>query len=231
MPNVTGGSGKFGGSAQANKDKDTGKTGSTGGAGTKALTGALSASYDKGALSNVGAGPTGKNALGGSTSSTGKRTEGTGSDRPKGGGTTVQKQYVPGSVPNFPDADPLTNLGKAVLFGPTGPIGTATTLGRIFGQGIGLGDASPFTDVGVQDGWQPDRDRNLDGSPAVDEPRALPGIRGAGTAALTGDIEEDSPPTSTPGTDAVYSDVMLQDKRKPYPPAVSAGTRMMLGLR
>jgi len=156
--------------------------------------------------------------------SSSKKTEG---GNGPGGGTTVTDKYVPGAVPNYPDAaNPARNLLEGLAVGPLGPLGTATTL--IGGAAKVLaGDdmsKSPFTDTGPQRGWLPDRYR---GAPS------LGGIGGSGGAVsddagldreiagrpirtetkTSTDDETDAGPLNS-GNDA-YSDLMLKDRRKP----------------
>jgi hypothetical protein len=141
------------------------------------------------------------------------------------GGTTAQAAPSPGSVPvldsDLPDT--LTNIGKAAILGP---LGTAASVL----EGVTVDGQAPDPFKGEQVGYQPDRFKgraNLDG---VGDPgsasglsaseRELTGQRfGAGTEALVGDPEEAPAPVSE------FSDVVLQDRRKPK---LGAGTAMLM---
>lgn len=152
-----------------------------------------------------------------------------------GGGTTTQWAQSPGATPNYPDAsNPLGNLLEGAAIGPTGAAAAAIAQGTGINKALGRDD-NPFTDTGPQKGWQPDKYR---GSASIggiggdggavnsgDDEREIAGAPlGAGTLALTGDT-----PESGAGTDALYSDVTLRDRRKPRPD-MGAGTLMALGL-
>lgn len=127
-----------------------------------------------------------------------------------GGGTTTQYGYVPGAVPNFPNANAAAVLDQ--LSGAIPGVGTANSVYK--GAKAVMGEDSTFgplgdmlgADTGPQAGYQPDRDRNTNGGPASDGGMLTPASRaivgdddgalGAGAAAVTGDD---------------YSDVSLQD--------------------
>lgn len=127
-----------------------------------------------------------------------------------GGGTTTQYGYVPGAVPNFPNANAAAVLDQ--LSGALPGVGTANSVYK--GAKAVMGEDSTFgplgdmlgADTGPQAGYQPDRDRNTNGGPASDGGMLTPASRaivgdddgalGAGAAAVTGDD---------------YSDVSLQD--------------------
>jgi hypothetical protein len=216
------------GGGGSKSDKDKGKAGNAGNAGgaskgplSQAAVGALVdsiAAEDEGGL---GFAMGNKNALGG------KKTEGG-----VGGGTTTTPYYTPGGVPNFPEADALTVFEKIVapmIPGLGGAIGAVTA-----GKMVADGDTATTTvfggDPGPQKGWQPDRFKGQANMSGVGDPgsasgeQSIPGKPyGAGTIALTGDEDE---PTGA-GTEQIYSDVTLRDRRKPK--KVGAGTEIVLG--
>jgi hypothetical protein len=128
-------------------------------------------------LSNVGAGPTGVNALGTSTSSTGHgpskgdaggddTTWGSDGNLIPGGGTFTSNTYSPGAVGNFPDAnaaavaDMLSNAIPGV-----GALNTAYKGANAVANGkdpLSAGSFGPLgdalgADAGPQRGWAPDR--------------------------------------------------------------------------
>jgi hypothetical protein len=231
MPNVNGTSGRtgFNGSAQGGGNSSGGRAG--GGSSTSG-----SKLGDQAKKSQKAAPPPGfsHGGLGGSQK-VGPSTPGGGhaSDGP-GGGTTTRYDYTPGAVPNYPDAqNPLRNLLEATAIGPLGPVSTATMLANGFAKALNGDDfsESPFTDTGPQGGWQPDRDRNMNGGPAGDDDdRTIMGKSyGAGTEALTSD-NQDTPSGGSNNSGDDYSDVQLQDRRKPKIPNLGAGARMALAL-
>jgi hypothetical protein len=149
-----------------------------------------------------------------------------------GGGTTTQWEQAPGAVPNYPDAEsPLTNLGEALMIGPTGPVSTATMLAGGAYQAIKNGKVeSPFSNTGPQKGWQPDRTRGGPANP--NDPRGdnAGAVLNPASRAVVGD-------SGTAGTDALlgmggdFTDVSLQDvpealRRRPK----LAASSMMAGL-
>jgi hypothetical protein len=206
-----------------------GKSGSGGlGAGTAALMGgAGSTGYGKGPV-----GPTGKGAVDKIRSELSKqraiRAEGG-----VGGGTTTTPNYVPGAVPNFPEADIPTVLEKIVapmIPGLGGAIGAVTAGKMVTDDDLSKPTTLFGGDPGPQKGWQPDRFKGQANMSGVGDPgsasgeQSIPGKPyGAGTIALTGDEDE---PTGA-GTEQIYSDVTLRDRRKPK--KVGAGTEIVLG--
>ncbi|MDQ7246210.1 hypothetical protein [Dongia sedimenti] len=214
------GASPVGPSGVAGKEKEKGKV-TAGGAGTSALTGGKVIS-DAGALSNIGAGPAGTNALGTPTGDPSKAIRG---ERGPGGGTTTQSAYTPGALGNFPNADIPTVVEKIV--GPLVP-GVGGMLG-IAGAKQAIEDPSKTTtvlggDPGPQRGWQPDRYRGS---------ASLGGIGGSGGAVNSGEREiagrpigaaarirqdnsvNDGDDLGVGGATDQYSEVMMKDRRKP----------------
>lgn len=183
--------------------------------------------------------------FGGSRAVAGKTEGGNGPLGPLGGGSAVTEEYEPGSVPNFPDANaaavvdmlsqaiPGVGATSAVYKGGKLLDGEDATFGPL-GDMLGA-------DTGPQAGFNRDRGKGASsfnpddprGETASDE-RAIPGRSfGAGTEALTGDSEDDG---LGAGAEALFSDVTLQDRKKPRPVGKNAsddymgfGTKMLLG--
>jgi hypothetical protein len=153
---------------------------------------------------------------------------------PPGGGSATTNTYEPGAVPNYPDADLATVVDVLASALPGGLANAAPgILASIedpskphpgaLGQMLG---ANP----GPQKGFARDRSRGAGSfspnDPRGDSPdeRAIAGSRiGAGTEALTGDDSGDTVDENT----GPFSDVTLQDRRKPR---MGAGTQMLLGM-
>ncbi len=210
VPNVTGGNrSTFGGSAKAGGNTSGGRSGQTG-----QKQGERPKEIDPfgGGAQTVAANTPNPFSQGG-----GARDLHAGPNNKPGGGTTTQFNQTPGAVPNFPDAEsPLTNLGEALMIGPTGPVSTATMLAGGAYQAITKGKVeSPFSNTGPQRGWQPDKYRGE---------ASLGGVGGVGGAVNSGEGPMLNPASravvgdsSTAGSDALmgvggdFSDVSLQD--------------------
>jgi hypothetical protein len=223
-----GGANGTGGASTGGKGSAGGTSG--GGAGTKALSQSFGSVKFGGQKTK-----TGESAGAAAAKSTHERlnTERTGGhgleddSAPLIGGTTVRRNYVPGAVPNIPDPS-AGQVISSLAMAPTGPLGvlgaiagvaTSDEYGRtLLGQAI---DENTGGLPGLRDGWQPDRDRNLDGGPSGD------GVMLDQPDIPTGDGESDP---GGAGTKALYSDVLLQDRRKPRNDSIPAGTRMALSL-
>lgn len=190
--------------------------------------------YDKGALSNVGAGPTGTNALGGATSSTGKqpgRSDGAGdSDVTDKTGRLVSE----GTVPNVPNASLGQKIGLFAGLLPGGMLNSLPDLedavenpgappkGGVVGRGI---DAMTGETPGAIEGSVPNRVASSDHTRGA-RPSDGGNADGLQDSASVGDADPDL--TGAAATDYLFSDVQLDDRRK-YKP-VGAGTAMAMGL-
>ncbi|GAB2178702.1 hypothetical protein [Dongia sp. agr-C8] len=137
-------------------------------------------------------------------------------DGSPGGGTSTTWQQTPGAVPNFPDANPAEELAKAAVIGPLG-MAAKVAWGAVTGE-----DPSPF-DPGQQRGWQPDRHKGKANMTGIGDPgsasglspgeRAIPGSPYSRDAvALIGDDLAGNPYMPPSGD---FSDVMMQDRRRP----------------
>lgn len=153
--------------------------------------------------------------------------------RPEGGSATSW-EAEPGSVQNYPNADSLTVFEK--VFAPLAPgVGAglaAAEAGKLLDDddSTNFGDGKTVLggDPGPQSGWQRDRGKGASSfnpnDPRGTDSREIPGTSyGAGTQALTGDSDE----TVGAGTDMLFSDVTLRDRRKAK--NYGAGTEMVLG--
>lgn len=151
-------------------------------------------------------------------------------NRPSSGGTSVSYGYTPGAVPNIPDPS-AGQVISGLAMAPAGPLGvlgaiagmaTADQSGRtLAGQAV---DAATGSKPGMQEGWQGDRDRNTTGGPSGSD-SVLPAT--AALRALTGDVLAGATATGSGGTqDPAFSDVTLQDRRRPR----TAASRMMMGV-
>jgi hypothetical protein len=149
-------------------------------------------------------------------------------NRPVSGGTSVTYGYTPGAVPNIPDPS-AGQVVSGLMMAPAGPLGvlgaiagmaTADQSGRtLAGQAV---DSATGSTPGKQEGWQPDRDRNNTGGPSGSD-SVVPAT--AALRALTGDVPTAATATDG-GPDQNFSDVTLQDRRRPR----TAASRMMMGV-
>ena len=216
-----------------NNTGSSGRSGSSGGASTGALTQGYGSSQKKSYTkardpSGAGPGPTQAGTVGDHSVEGGSVTRAERGDKP-GGGTTTSYTQTPGAVPNYPEADALTVIEKifAPLIPGSGPTLGLATIGNAYDEESGTFDFTKTVfggEPGPQQGYQPDRYKgqaNLTGvgdpgSASGTNPREIAG-RSYGARAQTPAVDQTDGAGAGTGSTALYSDVVLKDRRKPYP--------------
>lgn len=247
MPDVTGGRGSFGGARSSSGGAGRGTAGGSKNDKTRSSTRSFSSAVGQALGAAAAGGPMGAATagIGGGVSAGAARGAGANVGAGKGTAGGTGKPYTPGAVGNYPDANAAavvdTLLGAVPGYGATDTLykggkllsGDADLNGPVSGM---FGDMFG-AEYGEQAGWSPDRYRGQDSLTGIggsggavnsaDDERVIAGQSyGAGTQALTGDSDTDT----GAGTGALYSDVMLQDRRKPRTDNMGAGSRMALAL-